>query len=199
MPLECLCGLVNADVETHIAAITTTAATIPSAENYSHIRSWRKNGIGGKGNRYDSDTHRDDGDGICSGRDGDRNGGNGNSNGGNNGRAARRKRRATAVAGLGLGTMMSGISGTRTTATTAATTMTARPSSLVVMAYVELLRTVVARLGSSSSKADDNVSCAASFVAPDCQEYGGSGMDSRRTGAGAWVAARSLDLESLFR
>ncbi|CAN0251860.1 unnamed protein product [Ectocarpus sp. 4 AP-2014] len=140
MPLECLCRLVNADVENHVTA-TSTAAMATSPTTASSLRGEEETSSTSNG-RY---VEKKDG-GCRSAED-----------------------PATATSTATMGSLMDG----------------AKTPSVVLMAYVELLRTLVTRLESGGARGGR--------VA--LEEGGGGGGGPARVAPGL----RALDLETLFR
>lgn len=75
--------------------------------------------------------------------------------------------------------------------------------SVVLVAYVELLRTLVTRLESDSDNVPATAAASAGLsrapaVAAAAAAGGGCGEDARAV-PGAWAGVRALDLETLFR
>ncbi|CAN0318090.1 unnamed protein product, partial [Ectocarpus fasciculatus] len=144
MPLECLCGLVNADVENHVTATTTAAmATSPTTASSLDIDSRGEEGTSSTSNDRDIEKK----DGGCRSTEGP----------------------ATATTfKTTMGSLMDGV----------------RTPSIVLMAYVELLRTLVTRLESGGARGGGAT-----------LEAGGAGSG---VPAGVAPGVRALDLETLF-
>ncbi|CBJ25714.1 expressed unknown protein [Ectocarpus siliculosus] len=140
MPLECLCRLVNADVENYVIA-TSTAAMATSPTTASSPRGEEETSSTSNGRYVEK----------------------------NDGRCRSAEDTAMATSTTAMGSLMDGV----------------KTPSVVLVAYVELLRTLVTRLESGGAREGGAA-----------LEEGGAGGGGP---AGVALGVRALDLETLFR